>query len=182
MWIMMSLCQTEIWIWLRHLEFNDRTLDVQENIMCMKIQWRNTVESVNENDAVVPPGCNIMSFTFKEAPYSYPSSKHFHFHLVFLLCDISGSHWYVVSFGVQTKATVSCSRSSAAVSRPTLPECGLLYDHASLFSLVQQRTEKPWCMAVCPDCKSTGSSQSLQQFFLLSLALFSFTPCFSYFL
>lgn len=78
--------------------------------------------------------------------------------ILFLLCDIS---WLcIVSFGVQTKATVSRSHSSAVVSRPTLPECGHLYNHASLCSLVQQRTEKPWFMAVCPDFKSTGSSQS----------------------
>ncbi len=147
--------------------------------MCMKIQWRNTMESVNENVAVVPPSCNILSFLFKEAPYSYPSSKHFNFNLVcFLLCDIS---WLcVVSFGVQTKATVSCSHSSAAVSRPTLPECGHLYDHASLCSLVQQRNPDLWQYA--QTLSPQGAPRVLQQFFLLSLALLSFTPCFSYFL
>lgn len=103
-----------------------------------------------------------------------PSSKHLKFHSVcFLLCLIL---WLCVVFFLESKATVSHSHFSATVSRPALPECGHLYNHASPCSYVQQKTENPRFMAVCPDFKSTGSSKSFTAN-VSSLLPFVLSPC-----
>lgn len=148
--------------------------------MCMNIRWRNTMGPVNENIVVVPPGSNILSFPFKKGLLFF--SKFIAFEVSFGLLSFVSHLVALCSIFLESKATVSRSHFSAAVSRPALPECGHLYDHASPCSLVQQKTENPRFMAVCPDFKSTGSSKSFtanfsslscRSFFHLVILIFS---------
>lgn len=78
-----------------------------------------------------------------------------------------------VQFLLESKAIVSPSHFSAAVSRPALPECGHLYD--LFFSPAENR--EPLIYGSMPRLCLQGAPRVLQQIFLLSLLLFFLSHC-----
>lgn len=130
----------------------------------MNIRWRNTTGSVNENVAVVPPGSNILSFPFKEASYSSPSSMHLKFHSAcFLLCHIL---WLcVVSIGIQSNSLslsffCCCQQARFARVWPLLRSCFTVF-----FSPAENR--EPLIYGSMPRLCPQGAPRVLQQIFLL---------------
>lgn len=146
--ILSSLC-----LWLIRRRVTSAIVYEQYNLKIFLNLWMKKSSYINEDIKEVPPVPAFVSRAFE-----------FWFSLLSFvwcvtgLCSISLSSNQINDLGLISPPLSADSLCLRVATSTIMPLC----------FLVQQRTEKSWSMAACPDFRSTGSFQSFTAVFSLS--------------